>query len=108
MARTLTNPLRTVTVLHIKEKMKNITLKIDDEVHSRARILAAARGTSISALVRDFLEKETCKEDSESERIARLEALYARADERAKASGKNRTTPLVPLTREEIYEERLR
>lgn len=88
--------------------MKNITLKIDDEIHSKARILAAQQGTSISALVRDFLKKETCKVDSEAERIAELEAIFARADERAKTSGKNRDSALVPLTREEIYEERLR
>jgi plasmid stability protein len=88
--------------------MKNITLTIDDEIHSRARVLAARRGTSISALVREFLERETCQADSEGERIAELEALFARADERAKASGKKRIAPLTPLTRDEIYEERIR
>ena len=88
--------------------MKNITLKIDDEVHSKARILAAQRGTSISAMVRHLLLKETSNMESEAERIAALEALYYRADERAKASGKTRAEPLVPLTREEIYHERLR
>ena len=88
--------------------MKNITLKIDDEVHSKARVLAAQRGTSISAMVRNLLLKETSNMESEAERIAALEALYHRADERAKASGKTRAEPLVPLTREEIYHERLR
>lgn len=88
--------------------MKNITLKIDDEVHSKARVLAAKRGTSISALVRDFLEKETSQSESEEERIVALEALFARSDARAKAGGKKRSTPLIPLTRDEIYAERLR
>ncbi len=88
--------------------MKNITLKIDDETHSKARVLAAKRGTSISALVRDFLEKETSQAKSEEDRIAKLEALFVRSDERAKASGKNRSTPLIPLTREGIYAECLR
>jgi plasmid stability protein len=88
--------------------MKNITLKIDDETHSKARVLAAKRGTSISAMVRDYLEKETSQSESEVERIAALEALFARSDARAKANGKKRTTPLIPLTREEIYAERLR
>lgn len=88
--------------------MKNITLKIDDETHAKARVVAAKRGTSISAMVRDFLEKETSRSESEEERIATLEALFARSDARAKASGKKRSTPLIPLTREEIYEERLR
>jgi len=88
--------------------MKNITLKIDDETYRAARILAAQRGISLSAIVKDFLQKETCQAESEAERIAGWEALFARSDARAKASGKRRTTPLIPLTREEIYAERLR
>ena len=35
--------------------MKNITVSVDDEIYRRARILAAQRDTSISALVREFL-----------------------------------------------------
>jgi len=88
--------------------MKNITLKIDDTTHIKARILAAARGTSISAMVKTLLEKETSEMESETERIAALEALYRRADERASASGKMRTEALAPMTRDEIYQERLR
>jgi len=88
--------------------MKNITLKIDDETHRKARVLAAERATSISAMVRNLLEKETSQVESEAERIAALKDLYRRADERAKASGKKRAEPLVPMTRDEIYQERLR
>jgi plasmid stability protein len=35
--------------------MKNITVSVDDETHKLARICAAERGTSVSALVRQFL-----------------------------------------------------
>lgn len=35
--------------------MKNITLSIDDDTYRRARIVAAERDTSVSALVRDYL-----------------------------------------------------
>jgi len=35
--------------------MKNITVSIDDETHRRARIRAAELGTSLSALVKDYL-----------------------------------------------------
>lgn len=35
--------------------MKNITVSIDEELHRRARIRAAERGTSLSAAVREFL-----------------------------------------------------
>jgi plasmid stability protein len=35
--------------------MKNITVSLDDESYRRARIKAAEAGTSVSALVRQFL-----------------------------------------------------
>lgn len=35
--------------------MKNVTIALDDETHRRARIMAAAMGTSLSALVKDYL-----------------------------------------------------
>jgi antitoxin component of RelBE/YafQ-DinJ toxin-antitoxin module len=35
--------------------MKNITLSIDDETYRQARIHAAERGTTVSALVRNYL-----------------------------------------------------
>jgi hypothetical protein len=36
--------------------MKNITLAIDDETYRRARVEAARRDQSLSALVREYLE----------------------------------------------------
>jgi len=36
--------------------MKNITVSIDDETYRQARIRAAEQNTSVSALVREFLE----------------------------------------------------
>ncbi len=35
--------------------MKNVTIALDDETHRKARIRAAELGTSLSALVKDFL-----------------------------------------------------
>ena len=35
--------------------MKNITVSVDEETHRRTRIRAAELGTSVSALVRDYL-----------------------------------------------------
>ena len=35
--------------------MKNITISVPDDVYRHARIKAAERDTSVSALVRDFL-----------------------------------------------------
>jgi len=35
--------------------MKNITVAVDDDVYRQARIAAAERDTSVSALVREYL-----------------------------------------------------
>lgn len=90
--------------------MKNITLKIDDEIHSKARVLAAERGTSISAMVRDFLNKETAENasavTSHEKRVADLKAFYAEMDAKARTRPP-RQEALKPMTREEIYAERI-
>ena len=39
--------------------MKNITVSVDEETHRLARIRAAELGTSVSALVRDYLKDLT-------------------------------------------------
>jgi plasmid stability protein len=52
--------------------MKNITVSVDDEVYHRARIRAAEKQTSVSALVRRFLT-ETAGEESDAERLQRKE-----------------------------------
>ena len=52
--------------------MKNITVSLPDEVYRRARIRAAERDTSVSALVREFLSKMG-REESDFERGKRLQ-----------------------------------
>ena len=52
--------------------MKNLTVSLDDETYRRARIIAAERDTSVSALVKQFLTKLASGE-SEFERLKRLE-----------------------------------
>ena len=52
--------------------MKNITVSLDDVTYRRARMLAAERDTSISALVKDYLVALGSGE-SEGERLIREE-----------------------------------
>jgi hypothetical protein len=52
--------------------MKNITVSLDEETYRRARMVAAQRDTSVSALVRRFL-LELGSGESEAERLKRLE-----------------------------------
>jgi len=52
--------------------MKNITVSVDDETYRRARIKAAECDTSVSRLVREFLN-EVAGQESEFERLKRKE-----------------------------------
>jgi len=52
--------------------MKNITVSLDDETYRRARMVAAQRDTSVSALVKGFL-LEIASGETEFERLRRLE-----------------------------------
>ena len=64
--------------------MKNITLKVDDETYRKARIRAAKKaGTSVSAMVREFLNQDEDEHaDREAKRIEALESWYAIVDQR--------------------------
>jgi len=53
--------------------MKNITVSLPDDTYRRARIKAAERDTSVSALVREFLTS-LGEEESDFERRKRLQA----------------------------------
>jgi hypothetical protein len=55
-----------------RDYVKNITVSLDDETYRRARIKAAERDTSVSALVRHFLG-ELASEESDVERLKREE-----------------------------------
>jgi plasmid stability protein len=52
--------------------MKNITVSLDDETYRQARIVAAQRDTSVSALVKRYLT-DLASGESESDRLKREE-----------------------------------
>lgn len=52
--------------------MRNITVSIDDETYKRARVAAAERDTSVSALVKAYLE-QLATQETVSERLKRQE-----------------------------------
>ena len=63
--------------------MRNITLSIDEETYRLARIKAAEAGTSVSALVRDYLADlvvEGRVTETRFERLARLQEQMVHAD----------------------------
>lgn len=60
--------------------MKNITVSVDEAVHRRARLRAAELNTSLSALVKRYLE-DLAADETEAARRRRLQnALLERLD----------------------------
>jgi hypothetical protein len=79
--------------------MKNITVSVDAVAHHRARIRAAERNTSLSALVREFLE-ECGADESDAQRRRRLQnELLASLD----AEGRG-LEPAEQLEREALHQ----
>jgi uncharacterized protein YdaU (DUF1376 family) len=52
--------------------VKNITVSLDDDTYRRARMAAAQQDTSVSALVKRFLQ-QLGSEETETERLKREE-----------------------------------
>ena len=75
--------------------MKNITVSVDDDTYRRARVKAAERDTSLSALVKRFLT-DLAKEESEPERMKRDEAALRASIRAFRASDR--------LSRDEVHE----
>ena len=79
------------------ENMKNITVSVDDEVYRQARIKAAERATSVSALVKDFLSR-LAVDEGDFERLARAEAAIRERIRDFSAADR--------LSRDELYSRR--
>jgi plasmid stability protein len=76
----------------------NLTIVVDDEVLRRARIRALEQGTSVNAVLREFLESYAGA-STEVEARARLAEL-ARKSPASSGTGGRR------WTRDELYEQR--
>lgn len=74
--------------------MANLTLVIDDDVLKRARIHALERGTSVNAMVRDYLSGIAGESDA---RQAMAEFLAIAQKAGAGSGGRN-------WTRDELYD----
>lgn len=79
-------------------KVKNVTVSVPDEVYRAARIRAAERGTSVSAMVADYL-----RSISGTTEYARLEAQQRRIQRQIKHF---RAADRLP--RDEIHDRALR
>jgi hypothetical protein len=77
--------------------VKNITVSLDDEIYRRARMAAAERATSVSALVKRFLT-ELGSGESETERLKREESALRERITRFRASDR--------MSRDELHDRR--
>jgi hypothetical protein len=75
----------------------NLTLQLDDETIRRAKVVAAKRGTSVSALVARQLTELAALDERYEAAQRRAEELMARATKRGSRS----------WTRDDLYAERL-
>ena len=77
--------------------MTNLTLTVDETLLRKARILALERGTSVNALVREFIENMVNESMRRSERVAAWRANLAEST--------IHSAELTPrLTRQEMYD----
>jgi hypothetical protein len=77
--------------------VKNITVSVPDGVYRQARIVAAERDTSVSALVREFLCSLGEKE-SEFDRLKRLQGVALARIKNFRGSDR--------LSRDEVHDRR--
>jgi hypothetical protein len=77
--------------------MKNITVSLDDETYRRARMVAAQRDTSVSALVKGFLV-DLASGETEFERLRREEGALREQIKNFSASDR--------LSRDEVHERK--
>lgn len=59
--------------------MKNITVTVDDDVYRQARIIAAERDTSVSALVSEYLASLVGSKSSQEDATTKLFATLDQA-----------------------------
>lgn len=81
--------------------VKNITVSVDDDLYHEARIEAARRRKSLSALVREFLVglRSPTTEAKQRKIDPELEKLWKLADSKPARAGS-----VGPLNREELYQ----
>ncbi len=76
--------------------MSNLTLAVDEEILRKARIRALQRGTSVNALVRDYLERLA----GESQAAGGIAEFLAAVEGSGASSGRGGRA----WTRDELYE----
>jgi len=75
--------------------MANLTITVDDEILKRARLRATEQGTSVNAVVREYLEQYAGSRSAQEQALGKLLAL----SEKARSKRGRRT-----WTRDELHD----
>lgn len=81
----------------------NLTLAVDDDLVERARQVASNQGTSLQALVREYIETLAGQREGDS-LVTEIESLWRTADREIKDRGGAKP---FKFNRDEVYAERL-
>ena len=84
--------------------MKSITVSLADDVYHQARQKASAQDTTLSRVVRDYLQHWTADDPQRASRVQASSSLFTRADRR----DRDKRGSAGPFQREATYAERLR
>jgi plasmid stability protein len=82
--------------------MKNITVSVDDETYRKARVYAAEKDTSVSALVKDMLQKLPSEKRKGAVTEAEFDRLAKQEQELRKQLGYFSASDR--MTRDEVYD----
>lgn len=84
--------------------MKNVTVSLDEESYRRGRIRAAEEGTTLSAVVREYLTEFGHAETTQEQRRRKLQAMFDEIDRIAAERGGKGFSASDRMTREELYD----
>lgn len=94
---------------------KNITVSVDEQTHRKARIFAAEKGTSVSALVREYLQNLSSQPSTRypEPHGDQLEGVANRRENLRNLLAEWKTKGIgldssENLTREELYEQAIK
>ena len=80
----------------------NLTLSVDDKLVEKARQIASRQGTSLQALIRQYIETLAGSNEADV-LVARLQEHWREADKELQRHPANRSR----FNREDLYEDRI-
>lgn len=88
--------------------MANLTITIDPALLRLARVRAVREGTSVNAILRDYLQGYAVEQESNARLADDFDAAWKRASAAATAKARRRSTgAAAPAKRASVYDDRV-